>query len=68
MRSRELCTIIISNIEFRIWKVEYGKQTVEPLNPGILESFLPNSWEKNQRCLRVVQPDEGENGNLSEIL
>jgi len=24
-----------------------GKQTLDPLNPGILEPFLPTKWEKN---------------------
>ena len=23
-----------------------GKQTLEPLNPGLLEPFLPAHWEK----------------------
>jgi len=26
-----------------------GKQTLESLNPGLLGSFLPTNWEKNQK-------------------
>ena len=26
-----------------------GKQTLESLNPGLLEPFLPNNWEKTQK-------------------
>ena len=28
-----------------------GKQTLESLDPGLLEPFLPTNWEKIQNCL-----------------
>ena len=30
-----------------------GKQTLESLNPGLLEPFLPNNWEKIQKFFPV---------------
>ena len=39
-----------------------GKQTLESLNPGLLEPFLPNNWEKILKCLEVENMSFGKIG------
>ncbi|RPJ16129.1 MAG: four helix bundle protein, partial [Desulfobacteraceae bacterium] len=35
----------------------YGRKTLEPLNPRILEPFLPTNWEKSHVELLVNEKD-----------
>ncbi len=45
-RSYQLC--------LDIYKLTKGKQALEPLNPGILESFLATKLEKNLKFNTII--------------